>query len=201
MSTTLVTPSEPAMRVGDPERERTSARLGQAFAQGYLSMEEYETRLGRAFEAQTVRALRDLLIDLPVERIGRRDPQRRAVRHAAARRAVRIHLIAYLAVSVLMIGIWLATAVAAGTWISGPPGPSSAGASGSSPTRFPLGHVGEGLPVPPTLSLACSVLELSRAKDSFGANGEQLHPVADQEVAQTFDGAGQITSPRQRDDT
>ncbi len=142
MSTTLVTPSEPAMRVGDPERERTSARLGQAFAQGYLSMEEYETRLGRAFEAQTVRALRDLLIDLPVERIGRRDPQRRAVRHAAARRAVRIHLIAYLAVSVLMIGIWLATAVAAGTWYFWPAWPILGWGIGIVSHAIPVGACG-----------------------------------------------------------
>ena len=56
MTTTVV-------RVGDPERERTAARLGQAFTQGYLSMPEYETRLGRAFEAQTVVALGDLVAD------------------------------------------------------------------------------------------------------------------------------------------
>ena len=104
------------VRVGDPERERTAARLGQAFTQGYLSMQEYETRLGQAFAAQTVGALNDLIADLPVERISRRDPRRRAARHAAARRGVQIHLGVYLAVSLLMIGIWLATAVAAGEW-------------------------------------------------------------------------------------
>lgn len=105
-----------ATRVGDPERERTAARLGQAFTQGYLSMQEYETRLGEAFEAQTVVALGELVADLPVERIRRQDPRRAAARHAAARRGVRIHLVAYLAVSVLMIGIWLMTAVIAGEW-------------------------------------------------------------------------------------
>ncbi|MEB3050089.1 DUF1707 domain-containing protein [Mycolicibacter sp. MYC123] len=109
MTTTVV-------RVGDPERERTAARLGQAFTQGYLSMPEYETRLGRAFEAQTVVALGDLVADLPVERIRRQDPQRRAARQAAARRGARIHLGVYLAVSVLMVAIWLVTAMSVGQW-------------------------------------------------------------------------------------
>jgi len=104
------------VRVGDPERERTAARLGQAFTQGYLSMQEYETRLGRAFEAQTVAALGDLVADLPVERIRRQDPQRRAARQAAARRGARNHLGVYLAVSALMIGIWLVTAMSLGQW-------------------------------------------------------------------------------------
>lgn len=119
----MLTQNMPAVRVGDPERDRTAAVLGQAFTQGYLSMAEYETRLGRAFEAQTVGALNPLIVDLPVERISRRDPHRRAARHAAARRGVRIHLVGYLAVSLLMIGIWLATAVAAGAWYFWPAWP------------------------------------------------------------------------------
>lgn len=114
--------ADPAVRVGDPERERTAAFLGQAFTLGYLSMEEYETRLG-AFEAQTVGALNPLIADLPVDQIRRRDPHRRAARQAAARRGVRIHLVAYLAVSLLMIGIWLATAMAVGVWYFWPAWP------------------------------------------------------------------------------
>lgn len=104
------------IRIGDSERERTAALLGQALTQGYLSLEEYEPRVGRVFEAQTAGALNDLVADLPVAQIRRRDPSRRAERHAAARRGARIHLGVYLAVSVLMIGIWLATAVTAGAW-------------------------------------------------------------------------------------
>ncbi len=106
----------PTTRVGDSERERSAACLGQAFTQGYLSMEEYETRLARAFEAQTAGPLNDLVADLPVAQIIRRGPRRRARRSAAARRGVQIHLAAYLGVSVLMIGIWLVTAVFAGAW-------------------------------------------------------------------------------------
>src|ERR1700734_151700 len=104
------------VRVGDRERETVIARLGQAFTQGYLSIPEYETRLDRAFEAQTAGALGEVLGDLPVGRIARDDPQRHAARAAAARRGLRIHLAAYLAASLLMIGIWLAVAVTVGAW-------------------------------------------------------------------------------------
>ena len=104
------------VRVGDREREKVIARLGQAFSQGYLSIPEYETRLDQAFEAQTAGTLGQVLSDLPVGRIARNDPHRRAARVAAARRGVRIHLAAYLAASLLMIGIWLAVAVTVGAW-------------------------------------------------------------------------------------
>ncbi|WP_125079830.1 DUF1707 domain-containing protein [Mycobacterium sp. P7213] len=116
MTTRFATVPDSAVRVGDAERGRIADHLGQAFIQGYLSMEEYETRLARAFAAQTAGALRELLTDLPVAQIIRRDPRRRAQRSAVARRGVRIHLGAYLAVSVLMIGIWLLSAVFAGAW-------------------------------------------------------------------------------------
>jgi hypothetical protein len=108
--------AEPSVRVGDREREQVIARLGQAFAQGYLAMPDYETRLDQAFEARTAGALSEVLNDLPVGRIVRDDPRRRAARAAAARRGVRVHLAAYLAASLLMIGIWLAVALTAGAW-------------------------------------------------------------------------------------
>ena len=50
----------PDVRAGDIERERTATRLGQAFTQGYLSMEEYEARLSQAFAATNVGALTHL---------------------------------------------------------------------------------------------------------------------------------------------
>jgi Domain of unknown function (DUF1707)/2TM domain len=118
------------VRVGDREREKVIARLGQAFAQGYLSIPEYETRLDQALEAQTAGALGQLLSDLPVGRIARGDPHRRAARVAAARRGVQIHLAAYLAASLLMIGIWLALVVTVGAWYFWPVWPILGGGIG-----------------------------------------------------------------------
>ena len=118
------------IRVGDREREKVIARLGQAFTQGYLSIPDYETRLDHAVEAQTAGALGQLLSDLPVGRIARGDPHRRAARVAAARRGVQIHLAAYLAASLLMIGIWLALAVTVGAWYFWPVWPILGGGIG-----------------------------------------------------------------------
>jgi len=110
----LMADADLGVRVGDREREKVIARLGQAFTQGYLSLTDYEARLDQAVEAQTAGALGEVLGDLPVGRSVRNDPQRRAARAAAARRGVRLHLAAYLAASLLMIGIWLVVAMTVG---------------------------------------------------------------------------------------
>lgn len=113
------TPADPersAVRVGDPEREHTASRLGLAFTLGYLSMDEYEARLGQAFGAQTADQLDRLTADLPMDEIRRRDPSRQAARQRAAQRGLRIHLVGYAGISLLMIGIWLAVGMATGGW-------------------------------------------------------------------------------------
>jgi hypothetical protein len=124
------TNNDARVRVGDREREKIITRLGQAFAQGYLSIPEYEARIEQALQAQVVGTLNQLLTDLPVERIARRDPRQRAVKVAAARRGVQIHLTAYLAASLLMLGIWLALAVAVGAWYFWPVWPILGGGIG-----------------------------------------------------------------------
>lgn len=106
--------ADSTVRVGDRERQTAVTRLGQAFSQGYLTMLEYETRLDQAVAAETAGALQQLLGDLPVRRIARSDPGRRAAQRAAARRGVRIHLFAFLAASLLMVGIWLTLALSVG---------------------------------------------------------------------------------------
>lgn len=104
------------IRAGDRERERTATDLGRALAQGYLPMAEYEDRLGRAFAADSAGELDALVADLPVGRLRYNDPRRRAAQLRAARLSVRIHLCAYLAGVLLMLGIWLAVGLAGGGW-------------------------------------------------------------------------------------
>jgi hypothetical protein len=104
------------IRAGDRERERTATDLGQALAQGYLPMAEYEDRLGRAFAAPSTGELDALVADLPVGRLRQNDPRRRAAQIRAARLSVRIHLAAYLAGALLMLGIWLAVGLGGGGW-------------------------------------------------------------------------------------
>jgi hypothetical protein len=52
------------MRVSDDERERAVALLRARCVEGYLSMETFEFRLGRALTARTVVELRQLIADI-----------------------------------------------------------------------------------------------------------------------------------------
>lgn len=113
--TTVSQPST-AVRAGDRDRETTASHLGQALAQGYLDMPEYERRVQAAFTAPTAAELRGLLADLPVAELRRNDPRRRAARQAAARMSVRLHLAAYLAMVVIVLTVWLAVGLSTGAW-------------------------------------------------------------------------------------
>ena len=73
-------PVAPSVRAGDREREQTANQLGQALAQGYFALDEYETRLQATFAAHTTAELRELVADLPLDRIRRNDPARRQAR-------------------------------------------------------------------------------------------------------------------------
>ena len=105
-----------ATRAGDHDREATAGYLGQALAEGYLDMAEYEDRVRSAFSAHTTGQLKQLLTDLPVRQLRRNDPRRRAARHAAARTSVHLHLAAYLLMVVIVLTVWLAVGLSAGAW-------------------------------------------------------------------------------------
>lgn len=117
-------------RAGDRDRQQTAARLGQALAQGYLRMDEYEERVQAVFQTQTTRELRELVADLPLDHIRRANPRRRAARVAAARRGVRVHLGAYFAMVAVVLTVWTAVAVTTGAWYFWPIWPILGGAIG-----------------------------------------------------------------------
>ena len=112
----MTVPTAQTVRAGDREREKTADQLGQAMAQGYLAMDEYETRLQTAFGAHTTAELRLLVADLPLAQLRRNDPRRREARRAAARRGVQIHMAGYLAMVVIVLAVWLAVGLTAGAW-------------------------------------------------------------------------------------
>jgi len=108
-------------RVGTVDREATVSLLTDATSQGYLDTDEFGTRTAAAYSARTRQDLQTLTADLPRDWVRRRAAaQRRDRNRAAARLGMRIHLAAYLAGSVLMIGIWLAVGIAAGAWYPWP---------------------------------------------------------------------------------
>ncbi len=58
-------PSSDSLRVGDAEREAVAAELREHYAQGRLSMEDFNQRLDAAYAARTRRDLDQLIRDLP----------------------------------------------------------------------------------------------------------------------------------------
>lgn len=133
-------PATPGVRAGDRDRESTAEILGQALAQGYLDMPEYESRLQTTFAAHTTPELQQLTADLPVAQLRRNDPRRRAARRATARRGVQIHLAAYLAMVVIVLTVWLVVGLSAGAWYFWPIWPILGAGLGvvahTLPTRF-----------------------------------------------------------------
>lgn len=99
--------SRPELRVGDADRERVARILGQHMSQGRLDMEEYEERLETVYAAVTRADLEPVLADLPA--LGEPSSVSAPMSKAPvwAQLAFRLHLIVYLAVSALMIVIWM----------------------------------------------------------------------------------------------
>ena len=135
----MTAPITTSVRAGDRDRERTANQLGQALAQGYLAMDEYEARLQATFAAHTTVELRQLVADLPLTRLRRNDPQR------AGRATARSHGLACgftsahtsrWSSSCSRCGWRSASRQALGT--SGRSGRSSARASAWPPTRSPF---------------------------------------------------------------
>jgi hypothetical protein len=61
-------PEPDSFRIGTAEREDAMRVLGDHFAAGRLTSDEYETRVSAAFEAETRAQLRPLFDDLPAPR-------------------------------------------------------------------------------------------------------------------------------------
>jgi hypothetical protein len=57
--------ARPDLRVGDAERDATATRLRESYAQGRLTLDEFNERLSAALSATTERDLSQLTQDLP----------------------------------------------------------------------------------------------------------------------------------------
>jgi hypothetical protein len=55
----------PDLRIGDAERDAVAARLRESYAQGRLTLDEFNERLAAALAATTERELRQITRDLP----------------------------------------------------------------------------------------------------------------------------------------
>ncbi|ABM11586.1 MULTISPECIES: DUF1707 domain-containing protein [Mycolicibacterium] len=140
MSSIATPAATPSFRAGDRDRDMTADLLGQALAQGYLDMAEYESRLQTVYDARTTPDLRRLTSDLPVAELRRNDPRRMAARRAAARRGVHVHLAGYLAMVVIVLTVWLAVGLTAGSWYFWPVWPILGAGVGVLAHALPIKH-------------------------------------------------------------
>jgi hypothetical protein len=106
MAHTDVTPGS-ALRASDADRERVAAILRGAAGQGLLTLAEVDERLAAVYAATYLTDLRPLTADLPED--GRRFAPVDLAARSRARGLARAHLAGYVALVLLMVGIWVAT--------------------------------------------------------------------------------------------
>lgn len=88
------------VRIGDDERERAAATLGDHYAAGRLDREEFDTRLAAAYAARTRGELAGLFRDLPEPRIGPATARRTVPRDLLP--AARIVLVVAIVVAIVV---------------------------------------------------------------------------------------------------
>lgn len=96
-----------AVRASDADRERVAAILRGAAGRGLLTLAEVDERLGQVYAATYVADLGALTADLPEG--GRRFAPIDLRARSRARGLARAHLVGYLALVTIMVGIWVAT--------------------------------------------------------------------------------------------
>jgi hypothetical protein len=92
------------VRASDAERERVVTLLRDHAGEGRLDTGELDERLERAYGARTRGELAELLGDLPEPPV----PEGARARHRRRRR-LSPQLVPYVAVNLLLVGIWAAT--------------------------------------------------------------------------------------------
>jgi uncharacterized protein DUF1707 len=83
------------LRIGDAERERAAAALGEHYVQGRLTADEHGERLDRIWAARTRADLQPVFGDLP-------DPRRTTSRAPAVRRGLPVPVLVVLAALVVL---------------------------------------------------------------------------------------------------
>ena len=94
--------------IGDDDRERAGARLGEHFARGRLTLEEFEQRLARTLDARTSAAMRGAFRGLPGE------PRPPVIRKAARGALLVLATGAWFAVTLVLLLVLLLALVFAG---------------------------------------------------------------------------------------
>jgi hypothetical protein len=110
----------PGIRASDEDRGRIAAALGEHYAAGRLTLEEFQERLDKAYAATTQGELDRLMADLPGTDLSRL-PQRCApgpvqVPAGGSVQAWRAAWRFWLAIGVVAFVIWLLGGASGGPW-------------------------------------------------------------------------------------
>ena len=121
----------PDLRAGDQDRDGTISRLREAFAEGRLTQDEFDGRMGQAAVARTMGDLAALTVDLPPAQATTPVPVTPATAEVAEvdeeRDKLRKGWAAWAGVSLMVNVIWLGTWITEGDpsyywpiWVMGP---------------------------------------------------------------------------------
>ncbi len=122
------------LRAGDEDRDRTSATLREAYAEGRLDNDEFQSRLEQAHQAKTYGELAALTRDLPAATPAPVAPVPvpdtgtvASTRDRERRKGLKAAWASWLGVSVMVNVIWFATWMGDGAapyywpiWVMGP---------------------------------------------------------------------------------
>jgi hypothetical protein len=97
-------PERSTLRASDADRTRTIEALRQHTAEGRLSVDEFDQRVGEAYEARTLGELERCARDLPVASGHRPEPVRT---HSHRRPRKNPHVVGFVTTSLLLVFIWL----------------------------------------------------------------------------------------------
>ena len=117
--------SGPGTRASDQDREQTAAALGEHYAAGRLTHEEFQERLDEAYAAKTLGNLDDLMTDLPGTDLSQLPdarppggrpplPERRA---SGIVQAPGSHSAVWLTIALGILMIWLIGGASGGAWL------------------------------------------------------------------------------------
>jgi Domain of unknown function (DUF1707) len=110
----------PGIRASDEDRSQAAAALGEHYAAGRLTLEEFQERLDKVYAVRTLGELNHLMADLPGTDLSRL-PQRRApgpvqVPAGGSALAWRAVWRFWLAISAVAFVIWLLSGASGGPW-------------------------------------------------------------------------------------
>jgi Domain of unknown function (DUF1707) len=159
----------PSTRAADADRERVAAMIGEAFAEGRLSAEEFHERVDLAYAAKTLGDLVPLTADLPASSpvagagsVAVSGTTAAEVARRERRGELRKIWAGWISMSLVLTTIWMLTAVSA----SGPLWPP--------PTFWPIWPIG-------IVGAGCLARTINRTADSRQSAADHDHPAIDRD--------------------